>query len=267
MEHALCIEDNTIYHISEFTRLNAHDLDHRRRILLCPECGGPAFFRNVSFNGNRTPCFGARPHTDGCKLGTFDRSMSSGNEQQNFPWISNGKIIVDFSYGSQVRSENINSIYAAKINDHYNNGFQHDIAVHHHRLGPLLTMLTSTPALQSSNQIIEIYGHAPIPANEFFVPLALGSPYHVGMLKGFWGLISDAKIVKNTLWLNSGGWGLISFGLDTIQLDEFTHRFRINDLEELSGALVLVVGKASIARNGKLCCIIDHIASMTLKLP
>jgi hypothetical protein len=67
MDIARCTEDGVTYTAIDFSNLSKDDLFHKRRLLRCPKCGGPAFFRNASAIG-RGPCFGARPHAVGCVL-------------------------------------------------------------------------------------------------------------------------------------------------------------------------------------------------------
>ena len=78
-------------------------------------------------------------------------------------------------------------------------------------------------------------------------------------------MISDATLVGNTLWLNSGKRDTISFGLDIKFVDHFVQRFYLNELEDLAGVMILVIGTPSIAKNGKLHCMIEDIEFMTLK--
>ena len=71
MIKAKCTIDNFTYTAVEFAQLQPNELEHKRRFLQCPACGGPAFFRHAAMIG-RGPCFGARPHADGCELAAYD---------------------------------------------------------------------------------------------------------------------------------------------------------------------------------------------------
>lgn len=67
MQSARCTLNGALYHAQQLTSLPNHDLSQRRHHLVCPECGGPAFYRKETHNG-RDACFGARPHASGCSL-------------------------------------------------------------------------------------------------------------------------------------------------------------------------------------------------------
>ena len=97
MDHAKCIEDGHIYSAVEFSGLVLTELARKRRLLQCPECGGPAFYRNMSPIG-RAPCFGARPHVPGCSQSAYDQVHLLSIANEDTPLNSSGKIVVDFHY-------------------------------------------------------------------------------------------------------------------------------------------------------------------------
>jgi hypothetical protein len=102
MDSARCTEDGVIYSAVNFSFLNQVDLARKRRKLECPICGETAFFRNASAIG-RAPCFGARPHADGCMLAAYDYVRPEyGNENQDDRLIPGSTIVVDFGYGLSV---------------------------------------------------------------------------------------------------------------------------------------------------------------------
>jgi len=263
MENALCIEDGVIYNAVNFALSTPEDIARKRRLLQCPECEGPAFFRNVSFNGQRIACFGARPHADGCSMTAYDqtRTIYDAIDEQD---IIDRNIIVDFGYGSPLSTQ-------AGWNINAESGVNNFVApwpdsTTHRRLSSLLRLLVDSPTFKNSNQLIEAHNQQRIPARDFFVPLLDATRQHAGQLRGYWGMLSDAKLVGNTLWLNSGKHDTISFVLDIIFVEYFTRRFHIDDLEDLAGALILVIGTPSIAKNGKLYYVIEDIEFVTLRL-
>lgn len=106
MENAKCTGDGMIYSAPNFSLLAVGDLERKRRLLQCPECGGPAFFRHASPIG-RAACFGARPHAAGCGMAAqdYDRNPNGADGDQDPLQIPRAKIIVDFDYGSPARPE------------------------------------------------------------------------------------------------------------------------------------------------------------------
>lgn len=263
MEQARCTEDGVIYTAINFAQQLPDDFDRKRRLLQCPECGGAAFFRNASFNGQRAACFGARPHAVGCSLSAYDSIQPIyGSNDDNGIFSCN--IIVDFGYGSP---QPIDTGWRVSAENGINNfGAPRPSTSTHRRLSSLLRLLIESSTLQNSDQLVEAHGEHGMPARDFFVPLLAVTTQHAGQLRGYWGMISDAKLVDNTLWLNSGKQDTISFGLDIRYVDYFVQRFHLNDPEDLAGTFILVIGTPSIAKNGKLHCMIEDIEFVTLRL-
>lgn len=107
MDVAVCTENNHSYYVIEFSHLPPDELLHKRQLLICPECGGPAYFRKASKSG-QVACFGARPHAQGCILAASDHLQiindGQGEDQEIFE--ESGKtIVIDLNYGAKPESE------------------------------------------------------------------------------------------------------------------------------------------------------------------
>ena len=270
MEQAKCTEDGQIYSAINFSCLHPNDLAIKRRLLFCPECGGSAFFRQVSFNG-RAACFGARPHAEGCNLAAQDNVRHEDRDGEDFDaqQIPNGKIIVDFSYGTSEQSEHVLGFGQDSTFDRVARNSERSDASAHRRLSSLLRMLTRFPEFGSSGKTIEINGLGQLAARDIFVPLKYTGRQYAGQFRGYWGIITDAQnTTDGSIWLNSGGRGSISFCIDVKYVDFINKRYRLKSLEDLAGAYVLVFGKPYISANNKLHVIVEepeHIALRLLK--
>jgi hypothetical protein len=131
----------------------------------------------------------------------------------------------------------------------------------------LLRTLIESPAFSGSDTIIEIEGRGNMDAKDFFVPLQYATYQYSGLYRGYWGLISDAKLaLDKSLWCNSGGNDNISFCLDHKFIDEIIQRYGIKELEDLAGAYILVMGTPRVAQNGKLYCLVEGGENMALRL-
>lgn len=260
MNNAKCTEDGLIYTAADFSRLLSDDLERKRRLLQCTECGGPAFFRHASPIG-RAACFGARPHTQGCQLAALD----CAGEDQDELRIPSSMIIVDFGYGSPARPEFVDG--AGRASRFSDDGYQHDFQ-EHRRPSTLLRLLIGSPAFRNSDSLIDVHGKSGIPVKDFFLPLLSVTDQHLGQFRGFWGLLSGVGFSedKSTLWFNSGGRDTISFCLDTESLTEFTQRYRVRDKEYLAGAYILVFGTLRASPDHKLYCAIEDLDFMALRL-
>jgi hypothetical protein len=270
MDRARCMEENVIYTAAEFSRLDPTDSDRKRRLLQCPECSGPAFFRNTSRNG-RMPCFGARPHSATCTLAAQDVERFAGFGEDRGALSSFGqRIVFDFHFGAQGQpecSESLGLTLTSHRSDRFGGHCGHLNASTSRRLSSVLRALVANPNFGHSDHIIEILGRCESVARDFFVPLLSTTKHYAGLFKGYWGLLSDARFaLDGALWLNSGGWDSISFCLNAKHVEEFGRRYSIDDVEDLAGAYVLVIGTPQIARNGKLFCFIEDLAYIALRL-
>jgi len=68
------------------------------------------------------------------------------------------------------------------------------------------------------------------------------------------------------MWLNSGGRENISICLDSKIVDAIATRYRIDGLEDIAGAYILVLGTPQISQHRKLHVIIDAPEYMALHL-
>lgn len=271
MENALCIEDGIIYNAVNFALSTPEDIARKRRLLQCPECEGPAFFRNVSFNGQRIACFGARPHAQGCQLAAQDFIYEYSTDENKGQIIPSSKIIIDFRYGTTISPDSIFNAGCIPIQEGLASGYNFDQPHTHiyyrQRLSSLLRKLIESPLFCNSDQIIRIEGRGEVSARNLFMLLQSATHHFSGHFKGYWGVISDAKFaLDRSLWFNSGGNDNISFCLDSKFVEGIINRYGIRDLEDISGAYILVFGISHITPNGKLWCLIDDPALMALRL-
>lgn len=270
MDTAQCFEDQAIYTAAEFSQLHPTELERMRRFLHCPECQGPAFFRNTSRNG-RMPCFGARPHSDACTLAStdFERSDECVGESQYIEG-SASHIVLDFRFGAPTQCEPAGTFgvtSSASRSERSVGSNSRPAARTLRRMSSILRTLIAEPAFGQSDQIIEIPQSGETAARDFFVPLfAVGAAY-VGQRLGFWGQLRDARFASDgTLWLNSGAWLQFSFCLAAELVEEFGMRYSIRDEKELADAWIFVIGILQLARNGKVFCVIDDLSKMALRI-
>ena len=266
MEQAKCTEDGIIYTATIFSRLPPEELARRRQLLQCPECFVRAFFRHASFNG-RAPCFGARPHADGCSLAAQDQERLEDRDDFDVQLIPSGKIIVDFNYGTPDRPDHVCGSGRVPTFDRAACNFDRTAAPASRRLSSLLRMLIESTAFRNSEKIIEINGLGEIAARDFFVPLEFTGKQYSGQFRGYWGLITDAQFTDDgSMWLNSGGRDNISFCIDSKLVDFIIKRYRLESLEDLAGAYILVFGIPHVSLNGKLHIIINEPEYLSLRL-
>ncbi len=272
MDIGFCTEDGGIYTTTDFARLPSGEFERKRRLLQCPECHGPAFFRTASFN-RRAACFGARPHAQGCIQAATDngRAAYSVADEHEALLMPGGKIIVDLRYGAPIPIGPIEMTGMASrpVRVHRNPGEPclADAPLYR-RLSSLLRTLIDVPAFSASDKLIGFDGQGEIHVRDFFVPLQSATAAYSGQFRGYWGLLSDAKLaVDSSLWFNSGGGNdNISFVLDRRFVDDFNQRYLTDSIEDLAGAYILVLGTPRVALNRKLYCEIADLRFLALRL-
>lgn len=105
------------------------------------------------------------------------------------------------------------------------------------RLRPLLKRLILAPDFRASDQAIYVPGHGRSVVNRFFVSVEGIADAHIGQLHGFWRLLTNARRDdQQTLWLNTGGRGALSFCLDPDPAQALLDACGNPRLEDLAGA-------------------------------
>jgi hypothetical protein len=117
----------------------------------------------------------------------------------------------------------------------------------------MLRALVEGHGLATSNQIIELTGVIEMPAREFFVPFGEVANVPAGQYRGFWGSLSDARHGKDgAIYLNTGGLTEPSIRVPEADKQVLLEMVGAENLEELAGAYILVLGKIGVAKdNGK----------------
>lgn len=270
MDTATCTEDNYSYTAVEFSQLSARELERKRRLLVCDDCGFVAFFRKPSRSGQGA-CFGARPHREGCAAAAADTEirLPGGGDDQDEVFNPGDRIVVELAFGGQEQHPHIDGDprgprrprggrFVGEGGPRYGQL--------HRRLSTLLRLLVTAPNFRFSDQIIAVDGQAELPARDFFVQLDAVTLQYSGQFRGYWGQLSDARYGSDgSLWLNSGGRGDMSFCLPADHVEAVMERFRLDDEEELAGSYILGLGTLYISQNGKMFCVIEDPALVTLR--
>jgi hypothetical protein len=258
MEFARNTQNNSLYSAQQFERTPSDELSENRQHLACPECGEPAFFRRETHNG-REPCFGARPHAQGCSQSAGQATHPASQQQDIYSEFMDPavRLVVDFAYGAASAG---NWIDPQEGHQDFNNqslgatgsGGQTD-RVQHVRLRPLLRLLMSGAPLHATRKVVDVQGIGRFPVADLFVPFANIAAMRGKDLCGVFGKVATADFdpCGQTLWLNCAGWAEPSICIDWKHIPELFSRFGIKDIKELAGADVLAFGSVRASRNGK----------------
>ncbi|WP_124528976.1 hypothetical protein [Pseudomonas sp. KBW05] len=268
MDVARCIADGNTYTAHNFEQLGDSRIEGFRRLLVCVQCGAPAFFRKESRSG-QAACFGARPHIPGCEFAAAEgrRRGNPGNDQEE--QINLGeRIEIDFGYGAQeiVHPTPDNPIDPNGRGGRFVPGSGRRSPVMHRRLSTLLRNLMVSEQFRNSDQIIGL-PEGQFRVRDFFVRFNEANRDHVGEYRGYWGMLSDARYgQENSLWLNSGGRENLSVVADTAIVDGLHERFDVDDLEEFAGSYILVFGTLRVSGNGKGYVACNDLRHITVSL-
>jgi hypothetical protein len=271
MDVARCTLDNVTYKQVRFATLPPGELSRKRRFLVCPECGGPSFFRKASCSG-QAACFGARPHNESCSLATseYERNDLGLGDDQDILSNPSQHIVIDFDFGAQQTERHNDPNAVANVGGRggrfVGDGARRNAAMHR-RLSSILRNLSTSAQFRASRQIVEIEGIGEFPVADFFVHFQAVASMQEGRYRGYWGMIAYARSGQGgELWLNSRGLDDMSICVPEEFVDEFYRRFRISDEEDLAGADALIFGTLRNSQNGKQYIQVEDLGFITIHL-
>ena len=172
MNFAVYTLDNSVCDAYSFSKLSNNEISQKRKHLICKNCKAKAYFKKRSKSG-QSACFGARPHNNGCSLGTEESETCLGTLKNDEKELINlGSLItVDFDFNTtkityiDTSNENIDSkINASKHSSA--NGTK--TATSKRKLKSLLNILLNDPNFSKSNQKIDIGHKYPYNASSIF---------------------------------------------------------------------------------------------------
>lgn len=275
MDYAICTINNEKYKAINFEKLDASELAQKRRFLEC-KCGGPAFFRKASKSGQAS-CFGARPHKDGCDLAAPESESIGGtltNEEKEY-FNSGKEIVIDLNFGAKkvihtVETDDDDNDRKSK-GKHFSAQNGKAEAKSHRRLSTILkALMHDENYFKNSKQKIDLEGYSYSPVKLFQKFDAITNEYVDEIIsnnrhtrRAIWGMISDAQYDKNktnSIWINTGGNDTISILIDEKIHNNFTQRFKIEDINDLSGKYILAIGTLTKSKNNKIFLKLKDIA-------
>lgn len=252
MNIALCTLDNTTYTAVDFNQ--TENFIAKRRSLVCTQCNSAAFYRGPTRNG-REACFGAS-HAEGCTLAALEYvgTPPGQGDVEDEVFTAGQRIVVDFNQGTPATDTEAQPVGRPTEADNgrvYNGEGTTVRETMSRRMSSLLRNLIVNEEFRRSTQIMEIVGLGEYPVADFFVNFGDISEGHIDCYHGYWGMVTDARIVDNgTLWFNSGGREDLSVLLDQRYIEGTFQRFRIEDEEDIAGAYILVFGEFKRAAGG-----------------
>ncbi|MCL6305655.1 hypothetical protein M3R28_01895 [Pseudomonas syringae] len=267
MDLATCTDDGQIYSAHQFEQLDERTLEHKRRLLVCPQCQAPAFFRKESRSG-QAACFGARPHADNCVLAAIETTYRGAPGDDQDERINTGeRIEVDFGFGAHevIRPQLDEPAEPGGVGGRYVGGSGGRSAVKRRRLSTILRNLMLSERFADSDELITL-PEGEFRVRDFFIRFEEVTRDLNREYRGYWGMLSDARDGQSGIWLNSGGRAGVSIAIDDSILDEFRNRFNVRDKEDLAGAYVLVFGRMNISQYKKMYIACNDIRLITVSL-
>ena len=273
MESARCTQNNAVYGAQQFAELPVGDLANKRRNLVCPECGRPAFFRKETEN-ERNACFGARPHHDSCSMGAPQANARSHDGNGKYAGLLNSakRIVIDFDfdYGQSTQSDRTSPHESAPRATDVGESAEH-LALNsgtdtHMRLRPLLRLLIGVPQFSVSQQIVEIEGMCTAKACDLFVPAHAITEHHERVFMGVYGKIFSVQYLPEagTVWLNFGGPDDLSICIPAELAPGLFRRLRISRICAFAKADVLIFGFVRNSHAGKKFILIENQEDMAV---
>ncbi len=275
MDIIKCTLDDKIYKVSDFEQLEESDLAKKRRFLECNKCGGMGFFRKASKSGQGA-CFGARPHLDNCDFSSHENDNINGDLTKEYKELINSdkEIVLDFEYGT-VKNQHVVEIENNAISKNNNGGkysSQNGTAESsiYRRLSTLLRNLVYQEDFFKDSKQRITFNKYTYHAGNFFIQASYITQDYFQKInersyRAVWSMISHANSTdEKTFWINTGGNNKFSILIDNQVHDDFIERFKVNELEDLSGKYILVISQLKNSSNNKIYSIPKDISYITV---
>lgn len=265
MQYAKCTEDNKTWEANDFAALPNEVLEIKRQNLLCVECNEFAWFRKESRHGH--PAHFCAHHKNDCGLKVEYVVVDDGKAQaltdEEEVAAGTGIIVrLDDEQADQIDVAEVTPNTDPKLGG---GGSRHVIkggereSLQQFTLRRILHRLVQSPKFSSSNQQLTIYKNKEEKLIEGSIKNIVSSfeniskDVHNNQFMIFWGPISSAKKSEDgKLWLNSSERNRgTSVAIFQNIVQQFLSSFKVEELDELSGAHVLVLAKCLIAGTGK----------------
>lgn len=242
------------------------DPDKYRGLIDCSVCAKKAWFVKgyKTARVDRMACFGAR-HAEGCDASTVMISPDETDEDKEGDGDTTSDIKVDLDKASNssfyISTDNgkhgdeESTWGSSKQSKGLGNGSGFPL---NKSLRALLTNLCRNPNYADKGQTIKIVtdgGRVIIDGvlADFLVPISDVTREHLGKEYIFWGEINNLNLdKKGTLWLNYGDYRKEpSISLTSSLKDQLVTNFKLNDVAELDGSDVIIVGHLGFSENNK----------------
>ncbi|TKD46456.1 hypothetical protein [Azotobacter chroococcum] len=265
MQYAYCLSDKKVWEALEFSQLKEIELDEKRNNLFCTECNALAWFRKESRNGH--PAHFCAHHEPDCQLKAeyvvVDADKGDASEEVD-QIQSSGDIIVhlDKEQGGDIDITSSTEIpgggswqqgrtHVIRGNDRFSN--------QEFTLKRILYRLVQSPDFRHSRGRITFFRKK----NEIYIDGKVCDVTRAfsemtatddDQTKFYWGPITSAArtMRDGKIWLNSSPqYQSVSVVIFEDIADAFLKAFNISDLDELTGAHVLVSGKCMYSGKNK----------------
>jgi hypothetical protein len=265
MQYASCKEDGKVWEASSFSQLPPAELEAKRRSLECVECKQFAWFRKESTHGH--PAHFCAHHAENCNLRVEYIVVDNerGDATQDESQVDAGDAIIvrlDQEQGQEVDVKEVQpagDLGQAAGGKRFIAGPASRESSQHFTLRRILYRLVQSPNFRESQTPIALYRSenevliaGPV-ADVVFNFVDISRERHHEKLMLYWGPIASAGRTKDgKIWLNSSSENKsASIAIFEDVAPEFQATFKIEDLEDLAGAHVLVAARCVVAESGK----------------
>lgn len=258
MQYAFCNVDQRVWEAYQFSRLPSAELTEKRNSLTCTECRALAWFRRESTHGH--PAHFCAHHEASCPLKAeyvvVDEDKGDAGEAVE-QVASSGDIVVrlDKERGGDIDVEPTSAVpggrpweggrtYAVRGDDRFSN--------QEFTLKRILHRLVQSPDFRTSQSRITFYKRENEPYIQGRVcdvtrAFSEITKADADTSKFFWGPITSARrSTDGKIWLNSSPqYQSVSVTIFQDIADDFLKAFKVEDLDDLAGAHILVSGRCA----------------------
>lgn len=256
MDLALDTLENKHYEANAFNAKPAPWIAEHRLALQCIQCGAQAFFRKRSVSG-QAACFGARPHAEDCELATqtsdegeraeavekFVRENPGGHFDLQLvlpkPAIRNTPVAGLDPTGASGQAGQFTKWWKSQESSSNIGAKQ-----------ALINLAISAEYRGSTQTVATPKSGGKVAIRDFFIPFKAATSETAGLERGNWGTIFKPVVSGDVTWLNIGTKDQMSILINDAVRADLLAAYSLTDLDDLTGAYVLVVDELKVNKAG-----------------
>lgn len=270
MDEARLRSQGQIVDAHEFAALPTAERDSLRDELVCSSCGADAYFIREARNGRRA-CFGSRPHGEDCELaslGAIDDGSAALDETDQR--VNAGDVFrIDPNRPRRikhVRHDPDAPPHGSGTAARYTRRGGRQVRQSGMSLDRLLRQLVQRPKFRQSDTLLVMNDDSRQTVRSGCVHMKQIQDKHFNRLRVYWGVIRFPRPREDGgAWLNTGRFGAPTVAVGPEILAALLEKLRMEELEDLSGSSLAIMGKLRRTKSGGRLLFADDVEWLAIR--